>query len=187
MLYRLSKPLRRGIAVALAVGAFALAGVAVIGPVTARVASLSDDVAQERMVLGRLNALTADAKADDGAATAGLSQSGQVVKGSSAAIRQAALQSQLAGLVAAQGLKPRSAHALPPRDRGSLKLIGTQVQLVANMESVQRVMTAIEDHQPALFIDAVDIVRSSQSGLPNDDDDDMLDARIAVYAVAKDQ
>jgi hypothetical protein len=185
MMYRLAKPMRQLLAVTLALAVVATVALAVIGPVWARVTDLTDSIAQERMVMGRLKALvtagSGNEKLEERAVL--LRQSGLGIGGASAPIRQAVLQSQLSEIASGSGVKLRSTHALLPREQASLRLVGTQMQLVATLEDVQRLIIAIEDHKPALFIDTMSIVPSSSSGLPNDDKAGLLDARFDVYAV----
>lgn len=185
MMYRLAKPMRQLLAVVLALAVAAIISLAVIGPVWARVSQLTDSIAQERMMMGRLKSLvtagSGNEKLEERAAL--LRQAGLGIGGASAPIRQAALQSQLSEIASGSGVKLRSTHALAPREQASLRLIGTQMQLVASLEDVQRLIIAIEDRKPALFIDTMSITPSSSSGLPNEDGAGLLDARFDVYAV----
>lgn len=186
MIHRLSKTSRQLFAVSLAIAAIALVATLVVGPVWSRVATLQEQIAQERLLLGRLKTVKGDNADLEAQKTKALTLRGtaEVISGNSESIRQAALQSQLADILSANTLKPRSSHALPAREHQSLHLIGAQLQIVAPIEKLQKVLVAIEDHKPALFIDTLQIVPSSASGLPNEDAAGLLDARLDIFAIA---
>jgi hypothetical protein len=186
MIYRISKPVRQLIAVGLVL--LALGGVAVLAviPLMAPESEIKEGLERERKVLGRLQTIVNDRDAvrnyDQRAEAA--RNSGLFIEGASEAIRLASVQSQLAQIMAANGVKPRLTRGLPGRDRDDLHLVGAQVQIVAPIEKVQKVLLDIEEHQPALLVDYLQITPSSLGGVSNDDDAGALDARFDVYAVA---
>ncbi|MFA5949760.1 MAG: type II secretion system protein GspM [Hyphomicrobium sp.] len=187
MIYRLSKPLRQLLAISLALFAIGVAGLFVIGPTLSRISELKEGIERERDVYGRLTAIADD---QDGirkldARTEALRRAGVFIDGESEPIRLASLQSQLAEIIAANGIKPRSTRGLPRRERNDLRLVGAQLQIVAPVDKVQKILLDLEAHKPILLIDFLQITPSSLTGVANDDDAGLLDARFDVYAVER--
>ena len=185
MIYNLSTTLRRFLALLLlaaAVGAVAILG---FGPLWSRVSDLKERIDQERLMAARLTQLAQN----DGAKRA-LEQQTKAAKaanlfieGESESIRLASLQSGLSAIAAANGTKLRSARNLPGRDRNDLRLIGVQLQLVAPIDKLQKILFEIEQHKPSFFVDALQITPQTLLRLPDDEQPGLLDARIDVLAV----
>ena len=108
--------------------------------------------------------------------------SGVFIEGESESIRLAALQSKLSAIAGANGVKLRSARNLPSRDKNELRLVGVQLQLMAPLDKLQKILLEIEQHKPSLFVDSLQISPGSPARSV-DDEVGMLDARFDVYAV----
>lgn len=184
MIYKLSKPVRQGLAVGLAI--FAVGSLLLVfgWPVLSYVMDLRENIAEERAIVGRLMSVV-DSQSNveaDGNSTS-LKDSGLFIDGGSESIRVASLQSQLSAILTASGVKPRSSRALPRRPHNDLHLVGVQLQIIAPIAQLQKVLLEIERHKPALLVDSLQITPSSMTGLPNDDGAGLLDARLDVFAV----
>lgn len=186
MIYRISKPVRQLLAVGLVLLVVGCVSVLAVIPLMAPESELKDSLERERKVLGRLQTIVNDREAvrDLDQRSEAARNSGLFIEGASEAIRLASVQSQLAQIMAANGVKPRLTRGLPGRDREEFHLVGAQVQIVAPIEKVQKVLLDIEEHQPALLVDYLQITPSSLGGASNEDDAGALDARFDVYAVA---
>lgn len=183
MIYRFSKTNRQLIAVGLLFAIVAVLALGIAWPLVASSVELSDSIEAERSLLGRLQRVVdqSSANTEDPAKT--IATSDLFIKGGSDSIRIATLQSELSAILAANGVKPRSARALPNRTRDDLKLVGVQLQIISPVAQLQKIMLDIERHKPALFISSLQITPSSMTGLPNEDDKAALDARLDVLAV----
>jgi hypothetical protein len=185
MIYRLSKPLRQLIAIALLAVPVAAVGLLAVVPLWAHVASLKERIEQERTVDGRLSQIASDetAKRALEAQTKAARSAGLFIEGESESIRLSALQSNLAGIAAANGIKLRSARNLPSRDKNDLRLVGVQLQLVAPIAKLQKILLEIEQAKPALFVDSMQITPLTLSRVTDGEEPGLLDARFDVFAV----
>lgn len=184
MMHAMSKPVRQLLAVALLALPLAALAVLVINPLWTHVAGLKDQIDQERMIVGRLSQLTGDetAKRTMEAQTKAARSSGLFIEGESESIRLSTLQSNVSAIAAANGIKLRSARNLPSRDKYELRLVGVQLQLVAPVAKLQKLLLDIEQAKPALFVDSMQITPMSLSRI-DAEEPGLLDARFDVYAV----
>ena len=185
MIYSVSKPMRQLIAVALLALPVAAVGTLVVWPLMAHVADLQERIEQERTVVGRLSLLANDesSKRTLEAQTKAAKASGLFIEGESESIRLAALQSNLSAIAAANGIKLRSARNLPSRDKNELRLVGVQLQLVAPIAKLQKILLDIEQTKPALFVDSMQITPLTLSRITDTEEPGLLDARLDVFAV----
>ena len=185
MMYTLSKPIRQLLAVALLAVSLGVIGLFVAAPVWSHVAGLKDRIEQERMMAGRL----AHAANDDGARrvleqqTKAAKAAGLFIEGDSESIRLAAMQSSLSAIATANGIKLRSARNLPSREKSDLRLVGVQLQLVAPIDKLQKVLLDIEQAKPSLFVDSLQVTPVALSRVSDDEQPGLLDARFDVFAV----
>jgi uncharacterized membrane protein (UPF0182 family) len=185
MIYTLAKPVRQFLAVmllALPIGAF---GLLVVAPVYSHHADLKERIEQERMMVGRLGRLAGDESARQAleTQTKAAKSAGLFIEGESESIRLAALQSNISAIAAANGIKFRSARNLPSRDKYDLHLVGVQLQLVAPIAKLQKILLDIEQAKPTLFIDSMQITPLAYSRITDTDEPGQLDTRLDVYAV----
>ena len=189
MMDRLAKPVRQAVALALLVVAIWALSLLTVVPLAAKISDLQDRLERERTVLGRLNAATRDGGSGVEAEQRALA--GRIgnlfIQGESESIRVASVQSQVMAILGAQRVKPRSTRNLPARERNNLRLVGVQLQLTAPIEQLQAVLLDIEAHKPLLFVEAMHISPVNVSGVPGEDLRGMLDARLDVFGVEKQQ
>ena len=183
--YRLAKPVRQLLAVALLGLVVAAAVSLTIMPLYGKIADLDDRIQQERSTLGRLSAIGNDENAArelDGLTTAARSR-GLFLEGESESIRMANLQSLLAEIVAANGIKPRSIRNLPARDRNDLRMLGVQLQLVANIETLRKILVAIEEQRRVLLVDQMQVAPLTGTWVGNEEQRGTLDIRFDIFGV----
>lgn len=185
MIYRLARPLRQLLALALLVVAVGAVCLMTIVPLASKILDQKDRIEYERTVLGRLNS----EKIDDVGSVDSMQQAisnrigGLAIPGESESIRIAAVQSQLMELLGRNNVKPRSSRNLPGRDRSGLRLVGLQVQLTAQIENLQAALLAIEAHKPYLFVDAMHVTVATVAGSVGEDIRGLLDVRLDVFGV----
>lgn len=185
MIYGLTKPVRQLIALALLALVLSAIGLLAVAPLWSHIADLKDRIEQERMMVARLTRLAQD----DGAKvfleqqTKAAKASGQFIEGESEPIRLAALQSTLSAIAGANGIKLRSARNLPGREKNDLRLVGVQLQLVAPIEKLQKILLDIEQAKPSMFVDALQITPVVLSRVVDDEQPGLLDVRFDVFAV----
>ena len=184
MIYSLPKFARRLLAVGLLVAPLGALGYFVANPIVGHIGELKEQIEQERLLAGRLTALTGDdsAKRALEQQTKQAKASGLFIEGESESIRFAALQSNISAIAGANGVKLRSARNLPARDKNELRLVGVQLQLTAPIDKLQKILLDIEQHKPALFVEFLQITPAF-AARSVDDEVGMLEARFDVYAV----
>ncbi|MEQ1697440.1 MAG: type II secretion system protein GspM [Hyphomicrobiaceae bacterium] len=185
MIYGLSKGLRQLVAVGLVGLVAGCVGVLVAAPLWAHIADLQDRIDQERMMVSRLTVAVADDSVRQTLErqTKAAKAAGLFIDGESSSIRLAALQSKLAGIAAANGIKLRSARNLPGREKDDLQLVGVQLQLVAGIGKLQKILLDIEQSKPSLFVDTLQVTPVAHSRVAEDEQPGLLDVRLDVFAV----
>lgn len=184
MMYALSKPVRQALAVSLLALPLGAIGLLVVAPLWEHVGELEGRIEQERMMAGRLTGLASDesAKRTLEQQTKMAKASGLFIEGESESIRLATLQSNLSAIATANGVKLRSARNLPSHDKFDLRLVGVQLQLVAPIDKLQKILLEIEQHKPSMFVDSLQI-SAVPLGRSVDEEVGLLDARFDVFAV----
>lgn len=183
MIYRLPKWQRQSLAVALLAALIGLGWMLAVQPVTARLAELADEIQAERTLAGRL------AAAANGASPGRLEaqpeatrRSGFFIDGRTEPIRLAALQTELSAILDANGVKPRSSRAIVAREYDGLRLLGAELQFVADIGALQKILVDLERHRPAIFIERLQLSASPQPAGTDRDEPGLLDVRLEVYA-----
>jgi hypothetical protein len=184
MMYHLAKPIRRAFAVVLLGALVGSAWKFAAEPLIAHVGDLKDRIEQERMVAGRLLGVSTD-----DAVRRDLELQAKTIKadrlfldGESEAIRMADLQSHLATIAAANGIRLRSSRSLPSRERYDLRLVGLQLQLAAPLERLQKFLLDVEQYNPWLYVASLQITPLTVARVV-DDEVGVLEARLDVLAV----
>ena len=154
---QLSRPVRQMAAIGLLLAALAVVASVTILPVAARIGELREQIEGERIALGRFAALAVlqDKVAEMQRAGRAAGESGAYLKGESDSLRAASLQTFLSELAGANSVRLSSTRALPPRDTDDLRLVGTRVQFIADIEQLREMLYAIESTQPFLFVEAL--------------------------------
>jgi Type II secretion system (T2SS), protein M subtype b len=189
MIYSLSKPLRQIFAVSLLALVLAGLGLLIVAPVLAHITDLKERIDQERMMAGRLLDLVSDESGRLGMEqqTKLARTAGYFMEGESEPIRLAMLQSSLSAIATSQGIKLRSARNLPARERNELRLLGVQLQLIAPIDRLQKILLDIEQHKPSLIVDQIQITPLTFSRAQDDDQTGLLDVRLDVFAIESKQ
>jgi hypothetical protein len=180
---RLSRPVRRIIAVGLLLVVVAVVASLTVVPFVQRVSALSEQIEEERLALGRFAAVVARQGdvADLDRMGRSAAESGAYLPGNSEPVRAAGLQTLLSQLAAANGVRPYSTRTLAARERDDVRLVGVRVQFNADIEQVRVLLHRIESHQPFLFLEAVQIAPVSPYSQRDPSQTGVLDVRLDVY------
>jgi general secretion pathway protein M len=150
----------------------------VLQPVASFYAANYEQTLAERMLLGRLGAgeteLLAAAKMQAARpATAPM----VLVEAQSEAIALSALQTMVTGLVTRHGTRPQTTRTLPLIERDGLRLAGIQLDVRAPVETIQRVLYALETARPVLVVEQLTLEPAQREGRAGGE----VRAQIQVY------
>jgi general secretion pathway protein M len=160
---------RRGQILALGIGlvALLLLWAALLAPLLGWYQQRADELARQRALAARMQALGREIPAlraavsaqgpDDGSATL-------LLKGGSDAIAGANLQSALQDLASQSGTSLDSTALAPVQAQGPLRKIALQVSLTANWPALIRFLSAIETGSPRMIVDGLSL---SNAGPPD--------------------
>jgi general secretion pathway protein M len=179
----LSRPVRQLAAVGLLLAALALVASLTILPVAARIGDLREQIENERLALGRFEAVASleEKVAEMQRAGRAASESGAYLKGQTDALRFAGLQAFLSELAGANSVRLGSTRALPPRDQDEVRLIGTRVQFTADIEQLREMLYAIESAQPLLFVEGLQVRPVAATSQRDPEYAGVLDVRLDVF------
>jgi Type II secretion system (T2SS), protein M subtype b len=188
MIYKLPQWLRRVLAVSLLATALGLTALLTVVPFLSQLAVAREQLDEARTVHGRLLAANQTAsiaeqlEQQSNSATAVNALTGALfIDGESEAIRLANLQSQVVEILAANGVRPRTARMMQTRERHTLKLIGVQLQLSTTMDQLQKILLQIEAHRPILLVESLHLTPSTS--VQTDDDRGQVEVRLDVVAI----
>ncbi len=182
-MWRMSKTMSRIAALGLLATVLALVVLGVAMPIVQRFQELAQAIEDQRWQLDQYTAVAAQ-----GANVRPLEQQrqaelalGEFLPGESELVVQANLQTTLTGLAQASGVRIRSARKLPDRERAPFKLAGMGINLTTDIESLQRLLHAIETARPYLFVEAADISPLGGAN-PAPGEPPMLEVRLDIFA-----
>lgn len=182
-MWRVSKPMRRAAALGLLTAALAVVTLGVAMPIVHRVRDLAQSLDDQQWQLRQYTAVAARE-----ASVRTLEQRhqaelalGEFLPGDGELAAQANLQTALTGLAQSSGVRIRSARKLPDRERAPFKLMGVSVNLTTDIESLQKLLYAIETARPYMFVEAADIsplggANPAPGGPP------LLEVRLDIFA-----
>ena len=157
MMQKVSKPVRQFAALALLAALCLAVWGLVITPLAATIQDQDRRILAQREVLGRFldaGRLEKEARALETKLKV-LDTQKLVLEGESDSLRSAVLQTALTTIAGTQGLRLKSTRPLPARESGGVRFTGVQAQFQATLEQLQRILIAIDLHQPILLIDAL--------------------------------
>jgi general secretion pathway protein M len=184
-MWRMSKTMSRVAAVGLLAAVFAILVLGVAKPIVHRFQELAqaiDEQRQQREQYGAIAAQAANVRLLEQQRQAELAL-GEFLTGDSEIAMQANLQTAVTGMAQASGLRIRSARKLPERERPPFRLIGMGINLTADIESVQKILYAIETARPYLLVEAADI--SPLGGANPPPGRRMLEVRLDIFAAPR--
>ena len=169
-------------------GAVLMAGyVFIVDPLAARYTNARDQIAEQRILLGRLS----HAAGQDGAAsTLGQRRDASAAEpvflsGGSDAVKVAGLQSLLARVAEAEGVTLKSTRADEPREREAIRFVGVEAQVTATVEQLQRMLLALEAQRPHIFVESLHITPLAALRPDAGANDAGLDVRLTIHGAAE--
>ena len=174
-------------ALVLLAGAALLVFTLVIEPLIERYTGAQERIAEQRALLGRLNAAASQAS---GAKTSEKQPHPAALgvvflPGTSDAIRVAELQSALSRIAEAEGVQLKSTRSLPPREREAVRMLGVEARLSASIEQLQKILYKLETQRPLLFIEGLQITPLAALTGSKEPANATLEVRIDVLGAAE--
>lgn len=174
---------RHGQFLALGIGLIGLMllWLALLGPLWGWYQQRADDLAQQRALASRMQALTREIPAlrTEVAAQGPDQGSNMLLPGGTDAIAGANLQSALQDLAKQSGTSLDSAALAPVEAQGPLRKIGLQVSLTTNWSALIGFLAAIETASPRMVVDGLSL---NNAGPPGTDGAPPVQASFTVSA-----
>jgi len=150
-----SPPRQRAFAAALFVGAVALVLIAVLGPIVMLHRHYDAAIAETSDRLVRYQRIAAQAPALRTALDAMRDRDGRrfFLKNTATNLAGAELQELVKAAIEGNGGRITTSQNTSPRDDGRFREIGVNVQFFASTPALQKILLAIETHQPYLIVE----------------------------------
>lgn len=185
MMASLNRFLRRVLALALLLAVPGLIYLGVVAPVRAYHAGLEEEIATLEDTLARYRRLGAD-RATLAARLRGAEQeepdAALYLDGASDALAAARLQDIVNGIVKESGGSVESVRVMESADDGNHRRVSVQLLIECRIDSLQKILYAVETGQPYLFIKKIGVanvsgIRSRNAATTPSD----LDVQIEIY------
>jgi general secretion pathway protein M len=125
-----------------------------VWPIQAFFADRDAQISQQRGILVRLTAITAQrATVADLAAQSASDGSAEFLQGGNDGVAAANLQTLVKGMVEPTGARLRSVRTLPTKPQDDMKFIGIQLEITGTIQAVYQAVRTIETAKPFLFIE----------------------------------
>jgi hypothetical protein len=147
-------------AVALLIAAVAALLFGIVMPTADRYETLRADLAQKRLLLGRLLAQN-EAHKDDLAVRTPTTRH---LSGETDAVRLAGLQSLLNEAADGQNIRIISSRSVDPVDRDGIRLLGISAQMKTPIEHLQKLLFSLEHGQGALVVESLQLSQQKVDG-----------------------
>jgi general secretion pathway protein M len=161
----------------------AVVACAVVLPVNTFFSDRDERIADQSKVLARLRGIVAQetnirAIASD---TKAQLQSGEFLNGTNENVVNADLQTRLKALTEGAGTRSRSVQALAVKGADQVRYVGSRIEIVGPIQSLQRAVYAIESAKPYLFITAAAIRNVPAVRRPGVAEEPAISAQLDVY------
>lgn len=183
--------LRRSAFVAGNLAAALAVAVLLVMPVQAFFAERDAQIASQRTLLARFNAVAAQQTRVETAVHEVDAQveHGEFLGGTNEGVIVADLQTRLKAMAEAAGARLRSVQSLPPKTREEVRYVGARLDVYGPLAAIQRTLHAVETGKPYLFVDAA-VVRAAppvnMQGLPNTPTQEpVIDAQFDVFGAVQ--
>jgi general secretion pathway protein M len=161
----------------------AVVACAVVLPVNTFFSDRDERIADQSKVLARLRGIVAQetnirAIASD---TKAQLQSGEFLNGTNENVVNADLQTRLRALTEGAGTRSRSVQALAVKGADQVRYVGSRIEIVGPIQSLQRAVYAIESAKPYLFITAAAIRNVPAVSRPGVAEEPAISQQLHVY------
>jgi len=183
-MWRMSKSMRRTAALGLLAAVFAVLIFGVAMPIVQRFEGLAQAIEDQQRQLEQFTAAAAQEATVRSFEQRRVAEFalGEFLPGDSEHVVHANLQNTVTGIAQANGIRLLSARRLPDRERAPFKLTGLGITLVTDIESLQKLLHAIETARPYLFVEAADISSQGGGNLAREGPP-LIEARLDIFAV----
>lgn len=180
---RLSKSIRRFLAIGLLVLSATLAVLWIALPIAQRFQELNEGIADQHRQLAQYAAfagqeqgvrVSEQRRRDELAA-------GEFLSGDDELANQTSLHALVSAIAQTHRVRLLSARKLPPRERAPLRLAGLAVTLTADIEHVQIFLHAVENARPYLLVEAASVAPLGGAN-PPPTARPLLELRLEIFA-----
>jgi general secretion pathway protein M len=156
----------------------------VVLPIHNFFADRNDRIAEQLVLLARLEAIAAqEANVKLVAHQAEMqAQQGEFLVGSSEGLVNADLQTRLKGFCETAGAKVRSAQSLPSKTIEQIKYSGSRIDIYGGIKSIQKAIHAIEAARPYLFVSGAVMKSAPPAGRPGYPEEPVIQAQLDIFA-----
>jgi len=182
----IAKPVRQFAALGLLVAAVAALWFVGLAPLADKISRGNDEVAEKRVLLGRLQngrAMEAEARAL-AQRSAAIDLPSLLIAGESEALKAANLQAALAAIAAANGLRFRSTRVLPARTESGVQLVAVEASFESSLADIQKMLLAMADHKPMLSVSGLRVSLAPTAALDPESAGSLLEVSMEVAAPA---
>jgi type II secretory pathway component PulM len=148
-------------AIALAAIALLLMYAVLVAPVTSRLASLDEQIDEQRRLLGRFADLldTVNPTDEDDEVTL-KSLNFVLLAGHNEQIKAASLQARVTKSAEDVGIRLARLAIIPARSEDGVRVVGVDVQFQTNLERLRDLLLNLETQRPMVLVDALQISRA---------------------------
>jgi general secretion pathway protein M len=139
-----------------------------------------DSIARSQDMLARYQGLNSTREKIDSSLNklhAAQTSEERLLKGGSAQLVGAALQNNLKELIGHDGGSLTSMQVLPPREEQGFQRVTLAVTMTATIETLQKILYAIEDRTPYLFVENIEIT-GNQGFMDTSDGESQRDLQV---------
>jgi len=151
-------------------------------PLISFLAERDNRIEQQRNVLARLTAIAAQASSIGTAMSETRAQlgGGEFLIGPNENVISADLQTKVKAITEAAGARPRAVQALPSKAVGQVKYSGSRIDIYGPLQSIARVLHAIESGKPYLFVTGA-VMKPLPSTRPGVPEEPMIQAQLDIF------
>jgi type II secretory pathway component PulM len=155
---RMSPLLSKTTAIGLAMLVAMLIYAALVAPVTGRLASLTEQIDDQRRLLGRFSDQLEAARGDTASEAETLKSLNFVIlSGHGEQIKAASLQARVTKAADEIGIRIASLAVIPARSEDGVRVVGVDVQFQTDLRRLQELLTGLETKRPIVLVDALQI------------------------------
>lgn len=166
----------------LAVCAAIVVGIAM--PISAFFADRDNRIGDRMKVLARLSAIAAQAANVQSIVsdTSAQMRGGEFLTGPNENVISADLQTRLKTIIEAAGARSRAAQALPVKTADQIRYSGSRIEIFGSLQSIHRVIHAIESAKPYLFITSAAIKVSPPANRQGNPGEPIMQAQLDILS-----
>ncbi|HEY7550093.1 MAG TPA: type II secretion system protein GspM [Hyphomicrobiaceae bacterium] len=158
---------------------------ACVVPVSGLLADRDREIARQRLILARLQAVAARETSAQPAAKRAPVGGAEFLTGKADGAIGAELQTRLKGMVEAAGARLRSIRNLPPKSEGQIRYLGSHVEAFGTLAAIQRAVHAMESARPYLFVTGATLRHTAPVGPAGASQEPVIEAQFDVVGAMR--